>query len=138
MGRSRALPVGLALAATLLVGTACSDGAAADYDAAFQEDFLGRCTDAYAGPGARRVCGCWYDALSRTVDFADLPAVDDLLADDFDIAPTRLPGGELDVPLELLASCVRSIGAEPTVGEPVPLPTTPRPPAPPTTTTIVS
>jgi hypothetical protein len=138
MGRSRGLCVGVALAVTLFVAAACSDGEAADYDAAFQEDFLGQCTDAYGGPGAPRVCGCWYEALSRTVAFKDLPAVDDLLADDFDIAPTRLPGGELDLALELLATCVRSLGAEPTLGDPVPLPTTPRPPAPPTTTTVVA
>jgi hypothetical protein len=123
---------------TLSVGTACSDDQPADYDAAFEEDFLAQCTDAYGGQGGPRVCGCWYDAVSRTVAFEDLPSVDDMVGDDFDIAPTRLPGGELDVPLELLAACVRSIGAAPTLGEPVPLPTTPPPPTTSTTTTVVA
>ena len=138
MGRPRALRLGVALVVTVFLGVACSGDDTADYDAAYQEDFLRQCRDAFGGPAAPQVCGCWYDALSRTVAFEDVPAIDDMLADDFDDAPTRLPGGEMDVPLELLAACVRSLGATPTLGDPVPLPTTPRPPPPPTTTTVVT
>jgi len=120
----------------LLALVGCSDGDAADYDAAFQEDFLAECTGAFGRPGAPQVCGCWYDGLVDAVAFEDLPPLDDLVADDFDIAPTRLPGGELDVPLEILADCVRTSGAAPTIGSVVPPPTEPRPPTtpPPTTT----
>jgi hypothetical protein len=123
---------------TLLVLAGCSDGDAAEYDEAHRTDFLARCTDAYDGQGGPQVCGCWYDALVRDVAFGDLPALDDLVADDFDIAPTRLPGGELEVPLRLLARCVRTLGASTTLGAPVPPPTIPRPPTtPPTTTTTL-
>lgn len=135
MSRPRRLVLRVALVALLaLVG--CSDGDAADYDAAFQEDFLAECTRAFGRPGAPQVCGCWYDGLVDAVAFEDLPSLDDLVADDFDIAPTRLPGGELDVPLEILADCVRTNGAAPTIGSVVPPPTEPRPPTtpPPTTT----
>ena len=119
----------------LLVLAGCSDGETAGYDAAFEEDFLAECTDAFGRPGAPQVCGCWYDGLVDAVAFGDLPALDDLVADDFDIAPTRVPGGELDVPLEILAGCVRSAGAAATIGSVVPPPTTPRPPTTPTTAT---
>ena len=115
----------------------CSDEETADYDAAFEEDFQAECTDAFGRPGAPQVCGCWYDGLVDAVAFEDLPSLDDLVADDFDIAPTRVPGGELDVPLEILADCVRTAGAAPTIGSVVPPPTTPRPPTTPTTGTTV-
>lgn len=135
MARPHRLVLGVAFVG-LLVLTGCSDGETADYDAAFQEDFLGQCTEAFGRPGAPRVCGCWYDALVDAVAFEDLPAIDDLVADDFDIAPTRVPGGDLDVPLTLLAECVRTAGAAPTIGTVVPPPTIPQPPTtlPPTTT----
>ena len=138
MGRPRALRLGVALAVTVFFAVACSGDDTADYDAAYQADFVRQCTGAFGGASAQQVCGCWYEALARTVAFDDVPAIDDMLADDFDDAPTRLPGGKLDVPLELLAACVRSLDAAPTLGEPVPLPTTPRPPPPPTTTTVVA
>lgn len=137
MARLRALSVRAVLVVGVLVATGCRDGEAADYDAAFQEDFLARCTDAFGRPGAPQVCGCWYDGLVDAVAFEDLPPLDDLVADDFDIAPTRLPGGELDVPLELLAGCVRTSGAAPTMDDVVPPPTEPRPPTTPTTATTV-
>lgn len=121
----------------LLVLAGCSDEETADYDAAFEEDFQAECTDAFGRPGAPQVCGCWYDGLVDAVAFEDLPSLDDLVADDFDIAPTRVPGGELDVPLEILADCVRTAGAAPTIGSVVPPPTTPRPPTTPTTGTTV-
>jgi len=120
MGRPRALRLGVALVVTVFLGVACSGDDTADYDAAYQEDFLRQCRDAFGGPAAPQVCGCWYEALSRTVAFKDVPAIDDMLADDFDDAPTRLPGGEMDVPLELLAACVRSLGATPTLAIPCP------------------
>ncbi len=104
------------VAVGLLVTAGCSDEETADYDAAFQEDFLARCTEAFGRPGAPQVCGCWYDGLEATVAFEDLPSTDDLVADDFDIAPTRVPGGDLDEPLTLLADCVRRSGAAPTIG----------------------
>ena len=61
--------------------------------------------------------------------FEDLPVIDDLLGDDFDIAPTRLPGGDMDVPLQMLAECVRH-GGRPSrsIGTAPPPPTLPRPP----------
>ena len=121
----------LVMVGVLLAG--CSDGEAADYDDEYRDDFLQRCQDAYAQPGAEQVCECWYGAVSEAVAFEDLPSLDDLLGDDFDIAPTRLPGGEMDVPLRLLAACVRQAGAEPTVGTAPPPPTLPRPPTTPTT-----
>lgn len=135
MARPHRLVLGVACVA-LLVGEGCSDGETVDYDAAFEEDFLGRCTEAFGRPGAPQVCGCWYDGLVGAVAFEDLPAVDDLVADDFDIAPTRVPGGDLDAPLTLLAECVRTTGAAPTIGTVVPPPTIPQPPTtvPPTTT----
>lgn len=125
-----ALAVGLVLAG-------CSDGEAADYDAEFRTELIDACTAAFGGEGAPQVCGCWHDALQQNVAFEDLPSIDDLTADDFDVAPTRVPGSEMEVPLDLLASCVRAVGAEATIGEPVPLPTTPRPPTTPTTATTV-
>jgi hypothetical protein len=121
-----------AIAFVLVLSAGCSDGAAADYDAEFRDDFLSRCVDAYGRPGAEQVCGCWYDQVSSLVAFEDLPDVDDLLGDDFDLAPTRLPGGDMDVPMATLAACVRSVGAEPTMGTAPPPPTLPRPP----TTTV--
>jgi len=135
MARPHRLVLGVALVG-LLSAAGCSDGETADYDAAYQEDFLARCTEAFGRPGAPQVCGCWYDGLEEAVAFEDLPSIDDLVADDFDIAPTRLPGGDLDVPLALLADCVRTSGAAPTIGTVVPPPTIPQPPTtPPTTTT---
>ncbi len=136
MARPRLFAVGAALVVGLLVTAGCSDGEAADYDAAFEEDFLARCTEAFGRPGAPQVCGCWYDSLVDGVAFEALPSIGDLVADDFDIAPTRVPGGELDEPLSLLADCVRTTGAAPTIGTVVPPPTIPRPPTtpPPMTT----
>jgi hypothetical protein len=130
------------LAAALLLGplawSGCRAGEAADYDASFQRDFLARCSESFGRPGAPQVCGCWYEGLVDAVAFEDLPPMDDLVADDFAIAPTRVPGGDLDVPLEVLATCVRTLGAAPTVGSVVPPPTTPRPPTTPTTATTVA
>lgn len=120
-----------ALALALLLA-GCSDGDPAGYDDEFRADFVQRCVEADGRGAAQQVCDCWYGQVSETVDFDDLPAIDDLVGDDFTIAPTRLPGGELDVPLQLLAACVRQVGAEPTMGTALPPPTTPRPP---TTTT---
>jgi hypothetical protein len=129
-------------AALLLVGlllAGCSDGEAADYDEEFRTDFVNRCVDTYAQPGAEQVCGCWYDTVSEQVEFQDLPSIDDLMGDDFDVAPTRLPGSDMDVPMQTLAACVRQVGAEPTVGTAPPPPTLPRPPTtPPTTTTVAA
>lgn len=122
------------LALLLVVG--CSDGEAADYDEEFRADFVERCIEADGRNGAPQVCDCWYGQVSGAVAFEDLPPMDDLLGDDFTIAPTRLPGGELDVPLQLLAACVRQVGAQPTMGTALPPPTTPRPPTTPTTTTV--
>jgi hypothetical protein len=126
----------LALLSLLLAG--CSDGETADYDSAFHDEFVDRCVDANGRPGAEQVCGCWYDQVSRAVPFEDLPDLDDLLGDDFEQAPTRLPGSDMDVPMATLAACVRTVGAEPTVGTAPPPPTMPRPPTtPPPTTTVV-
>jgi hypothetical protein len=128
------------VAALVMVGlllAGCSDGEAADYDAEFQADFMSRCIETYAQPGAEQVCGCWYGAVSESVEFEDLPPIDELMGDDFDTAPTRLPGGEMEIPMRTLAACVRQVGAQPTVGTAPPPPTLPRPPTtPPTTTTV--
>jgi len=129
--RRPVLAVGLAL----LLAAACSDGETADYDDEYHDEFLERCGDAVGGPAAPQVCGCWYDTVSEEVAFEDLPSIDDLLADDFDDAPTRVPGGDLDRPLQLLAECVRTVGAEPLLGSAVPLPTSPLPPTTTTSTT---
>ncbi len=133
---------GFVLAALVLVAPAlvgCSGGEEADYDREFRDDFQQRCEQAYGRPEAPAVCNCWYDQVSQAVAFEDLPSIDDLLGDDFDAAPTRMPGSDLDVPLELLATCVRQIGQEPLIGTVVPPPTTPRPPTtPPTTTTVAA
>jgi hypothetical protein len=126
-----------ALAFATLVAVGCSDDEPADYDAEFRADFLARCEDAYDHPGGPQVCGCWYDSLSGEVAFGDLPDLGDLLADDFDDAPTRVPGGDLDVPLAALATCVRDLAAVATIDPPAPPPTAPREPPPPTTTTTV-
>jgi len=126
----------VALVVLLLAG--CSDGEAADYDEEFHDEFVDRCVDAYARPGAEQVCGCWYDQVSRAVAFEDLPDLDDLLGDDFDQAPTRLPGSDMDVPMQTLAACVRQVGAEPTVGTAPPPPTLPRPPTTPAPTTTAA
>ena len=122
----------LLLAALFLVG--CSGGEAADYDEEFHDEFLERCEEAYGRPEAPQVCGCWYDNVEADVAFDDLPSIDDLLGDDFDAAPTRLPGGEMDRPLQLLAECVRTVGQQPLIGTAVPPPTLPRPPTTTTTT----
>ncbi len=128
--------VAVGLALLLLAG--CSDGEAADYDEEFHDEFLQACEDAFGSPEAPQVCGCWYDQVSEDVAFEDLPSIDDLVGDDFDVAPTRLPGGDLDRPLQILAECVRLVGSEPLIGSAVPPPTLPRPPTtPPTTTTTV-
>jgi len=127
MTRPHRVVVGAAIVA-LLVLVGCSDAETAGYDAAFQEDFVAECTTAFGRPGAPQVCGCWYDGLVDTVDFEDLPSVEDLVADDFANAPTREPGGELDVPLDLLAACVRTNGAASTIGSIVPPPTEPQAP----------
>lgn len=134
------VPRGLLAAAVAVVAlvAGCSGGDAADYDEAFRADFEATCTDAYGRPGADQVCGCWYDQLQRAVPFEDLPALDDLVTEDFAIAPTRIPGSELDEPLRILAACVRFLGAEPTIGDPMPLPTTPQRPPPSTATTVPS
>jgi len=137
MARLPAFAVGAVLAVGVVLVAGCSDGETPGYDAVFEEDFLAQCTDAFGRPGAPQVCGCWYDGLTEAVEFEELPSIDDLVADDFDIAPTRVPGGELDVPLDLLALCVRQVGAAPTVGSLVPLPTVPRPPTTPTTATTL-
>lgn len=126
-----------ALGALVLLVVGCSGGEPADYDAEFRDDFLSRCTDAFARPGAEQVCGCWYDAVSGTVAYEDLPDLADLLGGDFDSAATRQPGGDLDVPLRTLATCVRTLGAETTLGDPAPPPTEPRRPTPTTTATTV-
>jgi hypothetical protein len=127
-----------ALVVAVLVAAGCSDGASGAYDAEFEADFTARCEDAYDHPGGPQVCGCWFDALSQSVQFDDLPPVDDLLADDFEGAPSRIPGSELEVPLALLATCVRNLAAGGTIGDPVPPPTTPREPTTTTTTTVVA
>lgn len=126
------LVAGVALVA-LLAG--CSSSEPADYDEAFRTDFVSRCREAYGRPGAEQVCGCWHDALVQAVPFEDLPPIDDLLADDFDIAPDRLPGNPMQQPLALLAGCVRFLQAEPTIDQRLPPPTLPAPPTtvPPTT-----
>lgn len=127
----------LVLVGLLLAG--CSDGEAAGYDEEFRTEFVARCTDAYAQPGAPQVCECWHGAVSESVAFEDLPSLDDLLSGDFDTAPTRVPGSDMDVPMQTLAACVRRVGAEPTVGTAPPPPTLPRPPTtPPTTTTVAA
>jgi hypothetical protein len=125
----------LVMVGVLLAG--CSDGEAADYDDEFRTDFVTRCIDTYAQPGAEQVCDCWYGAVSEAIDYEDLPSLDELMGDDFDSAPTRLPGSELDVPMSTLAACVRRIGAQPTVGTAPPPPTLPRPPTTPAPTTTV-
>ncbi len=128
----------LAAAFVAVVVTAgCSDEARGAYDAEFRADFLARCEDAYDRPGGPQVCGCWYDAVNEAVAFDDLPDLDVLLADDFDDAPTRVPGSDLDVPLATLATCVRDLAAVGTIADPAPPPTAPREPPPPTTTTTV-
>ena len=137
MARLRVPPRWAVFSVGLLVLAGCSGTEAADYDAAFQEDFLARCTEAFGRPGAPQVCGCWYDGLVDAVAFEDLPSTEDLVGDDFEIAPTRLPGGELDVPLQVLATCVRTTGAAATIGSVVPPPTMPRPPTTPTTGTTL-
>ena len=125
----------LAMVGLLLAG--CSDGEAADYDEAYHTDFVDQCVETYAQPGAEQVCECWYGAVSETVEFEDVPPLDDLMGDDFDTAPTRLPGSDMDIPMQTLAACVRQVGAQPTVGTAPPPPTLPRPPTTPTTTTVV-
>jgi hypothetical protein len=125
----------LALVGVLLAG--CSDGGTEDYDEAFHQDFVRRCVDAFGAPGGDQVCECWYSAVSEAVDFEDLPPLDDLLGDDFDDAPTRLPGSDMDVPMQTLAACVRQAGAEPTVGTAPPPPTLPPPPTTTAPTTTV-
>src|SRR5690349_11803447 len=122
----------LLLAALFLVG--CSGGEDADYDEEFHDEFLQRCEEAYGRPEAPQVCGCWYDNVEADVAFEDLPSIDDLLGDDFATAPARLPGGEMDRPLQLLAECVRTVGQQPLIGTAVPPPTLPRPPTTTTTT----
>ncbi len=137
-GRRTGGPVGLVVALVGLVAllAGCSGSDAADYDETFRADFEATCTEAYGRPGADQVCGCWYGQLQRTVPFEDLPTLDDLVTEDFAIAPTRMPGSELDEPLRILAACVRFLGAEPTIGDPMPLPTTPQRPPPSTATTV--
>ena len=137
MARRPLLPaLGAVALAGLLAG--CSGESSPDYDEAFRADFTSQCTEAYGRPGAQQVCGCWHDALVQAVPFEDLPAIGDLIADDFESAPTRIPGSDLDEPLRLLAGCVRFLQAEPTIGEPMPLPTTPQRPPPSTTATTLA
>ena len=128
----------LAVATAILLVAGCSSDEPADYDSEFHDEFLQRCEDAFGRPEAPQVCGCWYDTVSEAVAFEDLPSIDDLVGDDFDIAPTRLPGGDLDVPLQLLAECVRTVGQQPIIGTAPPMPTLPRPPTTPTTATTVA
>ena len=133
LGRSAALVTAVVATVALLAG--CSGGEPPDYDAEFRADFLERCEAGFERQGGPQICGCWYDTVSRTIPFEELADLDDLFGEDFAVAPSRVPGSELDAPLRTLAECVRTLGLEPTAGTAVPLPTMPRPPGPATTTT---
>jgi len=123
------------LAVLLLAG--CSGGESADYDEEYQDEFLAACEEAYGRPEAPQVCGCWYDQVEAGIAFEDLPSIDDLTGDDFDVAPTRVPGSDMARPMQLLAECVRQVGQQPLIGTAVPPPTLPRPPTTPAPTTTV-
>jgi hypothetical protein len=130
----------LAFAALLLLA-GCSDSSGGGYDAEFRDDFTSQCVDAIGGRRAGAICDCWYEAVSGSIDFDDLPPVEDLVSGELDDGADRLEGGDADRPLEELAGCVRGLGAEPTIPPttaPVPTIPNPRPPPTTTTTTVVS
>jgi hypothetical protein len=127
----------VALAALALVA-GCSGDDSGEYDAEFQAEFMDTCTERIGGPGAEPVCTCWYDAVSETIAFDRLPAIDDLVGGDLDQGADRQPGQAEDEAQVALATCVRRLDAAPTLpGTTVPPPTLPAPRPPPTTTTTV-
>jgi hypothetical protein len=132
-----ARPAILLLGVLLLAG--CGGDDDGGYDAEFQDDFTSACVDAVGGEMAAPICDCWYEAVSGSIDFEDLPPVEDLVSGDLDEGADRVEGGDADRPLVELAGCVRGLNAEPTLpATTAPVPTVPAPRPPPTTTTTTT